>query len=134
MQIKLGRRDRGMSLIAGLIILGLFLVLLGGLFLLMVRACHKINNGNGGGGSEMTNELSYAGPGTLVSQQFVTVEIPTNTIVAERIEYTDSLLSPWQPLTNFVLEPDQVLDWTTLIDKSKPMGFFRITIYGTNSP
>lgn len=132
MKIKLDRRNRGIGAIPCLIILALFLVFVGSLFYIILKACHRIDPSHSGGVSELTNNLSYDGPGVVVFQMHSIISVPTNQLVAEEILYTDNLCSPWQPLTNIVLQDDQVFDWTALIDKTKPCGFFKITLYGTN--
>ena len=131
MNIRLAKRNRGIATVGAVIIICLLIVFVLGFFMLMVRALKRLDTHNVGGGQE-TNDLTYTGPGVVVWQQTNIVEVPTNVTAAEEILYTDNLNSPWQPLTNFVLLPDQVFDWTTLIDKTKPCGFFKITIYGTN--
>ena len=131
MKIKLGRRNSGLTLLEGLFFLALFLVFLGGIFYFMIRACASIAHAHNTQNGE-TNNLAYTGPGLVVWQQTNITAIPTNMLIAEEILFTDNLLSPWQPCTNIILQPDQVYDWTQLIDKTSHCGFFKITIYGTN--
>lgn len=132
MKITLSRRDRGLTLLQGLFVLALFLVLLFGVIYAIAKAIYHIDTHNVGGGGENTNDLRYTGPGLVVAQFQTSASVPTNFTLAENIQFTDDLTAPWQSLTNFVLQPDQVYDWQQLVDKTKPCGFFKITIYGTN--
>lgn len=132
MRIKLAPNNRGIATVGAVIIICLLLVFVIGFFTLMVRVLHRIDTHNVGGGNEATNELAYTGPGVVVWQQTNIVAVSPTTITAELIEHTTNLLGSWETLTNFTLGTNQVYDWTTLIDKSQPQGFFRITLYGTN--
>ncbi len=77
MKIKYGRRDRGMGVVPAIIILLLLMVFVGGMFILLVRALHRIDTHNTGGGSE-TNDLAYTGPGMVVFQMTNIVQVPTD--------------------------------------------------------
>ena len=120
-----------MELIGAMIVLCLLCVFVFGFAILVFRALHRIDTHNIGGGQE-TNDLSYTGPGLVVWQVTNIVQLLNTNAVAEEVLYTDNLNSPWQPITNFVLQDGQIYDWTQLIDKTKPCGFYKITIYGTN--
>jgi hypothetical protein len=93
----------------------------------LIRAMHKIDGHNIGGGGE-TNDLAYSMVWSTTNQ----FQVPIQFYLAESVEEATNVMGPWLPVANFILYDDQPMDFNPTPDKTKPMEFFRITVYGTN--
>lgn len=130
MKIKLSRRDRGLGLVAGIILFALFLLFVGGLTYIVIQAAHGLGNKIGPVCPAATNDdfSSFSGSSSATLLGTNMMNVPTNIIVFELIEHSRDLTT-WQSVTNIRLDINQSFNWTDLIDRSEPCGFFKITFY-----